>query len=190
VDAIVAQSLQKERERRQHSAAEVKTQVEAVATSAGQKPPPPMPNRVAPAAQTPTPAVAQSLNSITHVKIVAMLHLGFGIFVLLGAIVFALAIGIPFGITLSQGETEAPKVLGIIGFVIGAGLTLLALPGIIGGWGLYTERTWAKPVILVLSVLQLANVPFGTALGIYSLWALLINPQQQQSPVQSPQPFA
>jgi hypothetical protein len=149
-----------------------------------------MPNRVTPAAQTPTSAVAQSSSSMTHVKIVALLHLGFGILVLLGAIAFAMAIGIPFGITLSQGETEAPKVLAIIGFIIGGILTILALPGIIGGWGLYTERSWGRPVVLVLSILQLANFPFGTALGIYSLWALLINPQQQPSPVQSPQPVA
>jgi serine/threonine protein kinase len=191
VDAIVAQSLQRERERRQHSAAEVKTQVEAVATSAGHVPPPPIPpNRVAPAAQAPFPAVAQSSTSKTHIKIVAVLHFGFGIVVLLGVVALAVGLGIPFGITLSQGETEAPKVLAIIGFVIGGFLTVMALPGIIGGWGLYTERSWGKPVILVLSVLQLANIPFGTALGVYSLWALLINPQPQPSPVQSPQPVA
>jgi hypothetical protein len=28
-----------------------------------------------------------------------------------------------------------------------------------------------KAVVLVLSVLHLVNIPFGTALGIYSLWA-------------------
>jgi tRNA A-37 threonylcarbamoyl transferase component Bud32 len=190
VDPIVEQSLQRERERRQHSAAEVKTQVEAVATSAGGKPPPPIPNRVTPAAQMPIAAVARSSTDKTHIKIVALLHLCFGLMVLLGAIAFALAIGIPFGITLSQGETEAPKVLGIIAFFIGGLLTILALPGIIGGWGLYTERAWGKPVILVLSVLQLANFPIGTALGIYSLWALLISPQPQPSPVQSQQPGA
>jgi heme/copper-type cytochrome/quinol oxidase subunit 4 len=138
----------------------------------------------------PIPAVAQSSSDKTHIKIVALLHLGFGIMVLFGAIAFAMAIGIPFGITLSQGETEAPKVLAIIGFIIGGILTILALPGIIGGWGLYTERSWGKPVVLVLSVLQLANIPFGTALGIYSLWALLSNPQQQPSPVRNPQSVA
>ena len=109
---------------------------------------------------------------------------------LLGAIAVVVALGIPAGITLSQGETEAPKVLGIIGFCIGAGLTVLALPGIIGGWGLFTERTWGKPVVLVLSVLHLFNIPFGTALGIYSLWALLRDPQRQPLPVQNPQPVA
>jgi serine/threonine protein kinase len=192
VDAIVEQSLQRERERRQHSAGEVKTQVEAVATSAGRGEPPPIPNpnRATPPAQTPIAAIAQSSTSKTHVQIVALLHLGFGILTLLGAIAVVLSIGIPFGITLSQGETGAPKVLAIIAFFLGAGLSLLALPGIIGGWALYTERTWGKPVILVLSVLQLANLPFGTALGIYSLWALLSNPQPQPSPGQSPQPVA
>jgi len=188
VDAIVAQSLQKERERRQHSAAEMKTQVEAVSTSHGHGPPPPIPNRVTPSAQAPMPAAVQSSSGKTHIKIVAVLHLGFGIMVLLGVVAVALAFGIPFGITLSQGETEAPKVLAIIAFIIVAVLTVLGLPGIIGGWGLYTERSWGKPVVLVLSVLHLANVPFGTALGIYSLWALLLNPQQQTPPVQTPQP--
>ena len=190
VDAIVAQSLQKERERRQHSAAEVKTQVEAVATSAGRPTPPPMPNRVTPAAQTPIAAVATSSSGKTHIQLVAVLHFAFGIMVLLGAIVIVGCMGIPFGISLSRGETEAPTALAIIAFFIGAGLTILALPSIIGGWALFTERTWGRPVVLVLSVLQLAHLPFGTALGIYSLWALLSTPQPQLSPVQSPQPVA
>lgn len=189
VDPIVEQSLQQERERRQHSAAQVKTQVEAVATGA-RSDAPPIPDPAVPAAQMPIPAVVQSSASKTHVQIVALLHLGFGILVLLGAIALVVSIGIPFGITLSQGETEAPKVLAIIAFFLGAGLTLLALPGIVGGWALYTERSWGKPVVLVLSVLHLANLPFGTALGIYSLWALLINSQPQPPSVQSSQPVA
>jgi len=110
--------------------------------------------------------------------------------VLVGAVAVVLALGIPFGITLSQGEVEAPKVLGIIGFFITAFLMVLSLPGIIGGWGLFTGRSWGKPVVLVLSVLHLFNIPFGTALGIYSFWALLRDPQPQPSPVQSPQPVA
>jgi serine/threonine protein kinase len=190
VDAIVAQSLQKERERRQHSAAEVKTQVEAVTTSPGRGTPPPTQNRVVPPAPAPMPGVAQNSPDKTHIQIVAVLHFCFGAIILLGAVAVVLAIGIPFGITLSQGETEAPKVLGIIGFLITAFLAVLSLPGIIGGWGLFTGRTWGKPVILVLSALHLFNVPLGTALGIYSFWALLRDPQPQPSPAQNPQPGA
>jgi serine/threonine protein kinase len=190
VDAIVAQSLQKERERRQHSAAEVKTQVEAVATSPGRGTPPPLQNRVTPAAPAPMPAVAQNSPSKTHIQIVAVLHICFGAIILLGAVAVVVGLGIPFGITLSQGDTEAPKVLGIIGFLLVSFLAILSLPGIIGGWGLFTERSWGKPVVLVLSVLHLFNIPFGTALGIYSFWALLRDPQPQPSPVQNPQPDA
>ena len=187
VDAIVAQSLQKERERRQHSAAEVKTQVEAVATSAGR-------DTAATDAQSRCSRASAAAcrrpkcdqqNAYPDRRRAPYLfwrhdasrrHCG------------SRRLGIPIGITLSQGETEAPTVLGIIGFVIAAFLTVLSLPGIIGGWGLFTERSWGKPVVLVLSVLHLFNVPFGTALGIYSLWALLRDPQPQPSPVQSPQP--
>jgi serine/threonine protein kinase len=192
VDAIVAQSLQKERERRQHSAAEVKTQVEAVATSAGRESAAPAPNYTAPAAPAPTVAPAQSPSVKTHIQVVAILHVAMGVITLLGAIAVVFCLAIPIGITLSQAaaDNSAPTTLAIIAFVLGAGLTLLSLPGIIGGWGLFTERRWGKPVVLVLSVLHLANIPFGTALGIYSLWALLHDPQPQPSAIQSPQPVA
>jgi serine/threonine protein kinase len=187
VDAIVAQSLQRERERRQHSAAEVKTQVEAVATSPGRGTPQ---NRVAPAAPAAIPAVAQNPSTKTHIQIVAALHICFGAVTLLGAIAVFVGLGIPFGITLSEGDTEAPKILGIVGFFIVGFLTVLSLPGIVGGWGLLAGRTWGKLVILVLSVFHLFNIPFGTALGIYSFWALLRDSQPQLPPVKSPQPNA
>jgi len=189
VDAIVAQSLQRERERRQHSATEVKSQGEAV-TNHGREasPPPPVPHQVTGAAQIPVAPAAQSSTSKTHIQTVAVLHMGFGAMTLVLAVAILCAMGIPFGITLSQGETEAPKVLAIIAFSIAGIMTLLALPGILGGWGLYKERAWGKPLVLVLSVLQLPNIPFGTVLGIYSLWALLLNSQPQPTPVQNPQP--
>jgi len=50
---------------------------------------------------------------------------------------------------------------------------VLGLPGIIGGWALITERRWGRPLVLVLGVLNLFNLPIGTAVGIYTLWALL-----------------
>ena len=55
---------------------------------------------------------------------------------------------------------------------------MLGLPGIIGGWALYTERSWGRPVVLVLGVLELFNIPIGTAVGVYTLWALLRDPQE------------
>jgi hypothetical protein len=35
------------------------------------------------------------------------------------------------------------------------------------------REPWARIVVLVLGFISLFNVPFGTAVGIYTLWALL-----------------
>jgi hypothetical protein len=51
-------------------------------------------------------------------------------------------------------------------------LIVLALPGLIAGWGLLAYKPWARILGLVLSVLNLLNIPVGTALGIYGLWVL------------------
>ena len=45
--------------------------------------------------------------------------------------------------------------------------------GFFAGWGLLRREPWARMLTIVLSFLALFNIPFGTALGIYSLWVLL-----------------
>ena len=35
------------------------------------------------------------------------------------------------------------------------------------------RKQWARYVILLLSVLHLINVPFGTLIGGYSIWVLV-----------------
>jgi hypothetical protein len=41
------------------------------------------------------------------------------------------------------------------------------------GRGLAARRAWARNAALVLSVLNLLVLPFGTALGLYTLWVVL-----------------
>jgi hypothetical protein len=60
-----------------------------------------------------------------------------------------------------------------VAVAVGSFLILLGLPGIIGGWALLTGRSWGRPLVLVLGILSLFNIPIGTAVGIYTLWALL-----------------
>jgi hypothetical protein len=113
----------------------------------------------------------------THVQIVAALHIVMGALTLMGAVIVFIFIGMAGGIAATQGEGEAAGVLGIIAVVVGSFLTLLALPSIIGGWALLAGCSWGRPFVLVLGALELLNIPFGTALGIYTFWALLNNPQ-------------
>jgi len=56
---------------------------------------------------------------------------------------------------------------------IGGSLLLVAVGGFLVGWGLRNREPWARTVAIVLGVLALLHPPFGTALGIYSLWVLL-----------------
>jgi hypothetical protein len=48
-----------------------------------------------------------------------------------------------------------------------------AAAGFLAGWGLLQREPWARMLTIVLAFLALFHIPFGTALGIYSLWVLL-----------------
>ena len=124
-----------------------------------------------------------------HIQIVAALHIALGALSLLGAIAVFVVFGMARSVVISQGEHQAAGVLGIIAVALGIFLAALALPGIIGGWALLSGRSWGRPLVLVLGVLHLINFPFGTALGIYTLWALLHEPVSQV-PSASTQPIA
>jgi hypothetical protein len=56
--------------------------------------------------------------------------------------------------------------LGIVFLAIAAG-------GILVGWGLMNHESWARMTAIVLGILAIFHPPFGTALGIYTLWVLL-----------------
>ena len=55
-----------------------------------------------------------------------------------------------------------------------AGLLFLkALVGFAAAWGLLERQPWARVLTLVLGFVSLIHIPFGTALGIYTIWVLL-----------------
>jgi len=62
-----------------------------------------------------------------------------------------------------------PALLGGVAF-----FTLLKAAGcLVAGWGLMERQSWARVLAIVLAFISLLNAPFGTALGIYTLWVLL-----------------
>ncbi len=105
-----------------------------------------------------------------HTKIVGILHAVFGAFGLLAAIVMFLAIA---GGGLLSGDAGAMAITALVGTVIAAFLAVLSLPAIIGGVGLINGKSWARVLVLVLGFINLLNFPIGTALGIYTIWALM-----------------
>jgi len=126
----------------------------------------------------------------THIQLVAALHIAMGVLSLLVAIAVFAFLGMAGGLVGSQGEHAAAGMIGIVAVVLGGFLAVLALPGIIGGWALLAGRSWGRPLVMVLGVIELIHIPFGTALGIYTLWALLREPPPQAPSAPTLQPTA
>ena len=59
---------------------------------------------------------------------------------------------------------------------------LLSLPSLIGGIGLLLGHNWGRVLVMIVSVFELIKFPFGTVVGVYSLWALTNKDFQQPAP--------
>jgi hypothetical protein len=57
-------------------------------------------------------------------------------------------------------------------YSIGGVLAIFGLAHLVLAWGLFQREPWARVLGLVLGILALLRPPFGTALGIYTLWVL------------------
>lgn len=55
----------------------------------------------------------------------------------------------------------------------GAFLTVFGVTHLLLAWGLYERQPWARTLGIVIGCLALIRIPFGTALGIYTLWVLV-----------------
>ena len=105
-----------------------------------------------------------------HITLVGVLHI----------VWHSLAVGfgfLAFTILTLAGrlscEPEAIRILGIVGWVILVFVTLLAIPGVIGGIAVLKRKSWGRILTMVVSIFDLLDIPVGTALGAYSLWVLL-----------------
>ncbi|MBA3231643.1 MAG: hypothetical protein H0T05_02375 [Acidobacteria bacterium] len=113
----------------------------------------------------------------THVKVLAVLYLVLSGLFVLGALLLMVVVG---GAVTAVGTAAASDdaaialpIIGVTGMTLVIFLLALAIPGLLTGWGLLNFRPWARILGIVLSAINLLNVPIGTALGLYGLWVLL-----------------
>jgi len=97
-------------------------------------------------------------NMKQHVSFVGALHIGFGLLGLAGAL--AIFFGFQFLFELIGHE---PALI----------LLFFSTLGIIGGAGLFSYRSWARILVMIVSAMNCLNVPVGTAKGVYSIWVLM-----------------
>jgi len=105
-----------------------------------------------------------------HVNVIAALRIGSSILGLIFGIVLFIILYIIGNVT---NDYDARNVLPIIANILIIVFLLLSIPGIIAGIGLFKRKEWARILTLILSVLDLVNIPVGTAIGVYSIWALV-----------------
>jgi len=113
-----------------------------------------------------------------HVKILGIIHIVFGCLGLLGAMALAAVFAFSGTVVGLAGQHDpdamiAISVLGAVGTGLFVLVVALSVPGVIAGWGLLNFKPWARILTIVLSALNLFNVPVGTAIGIYGLWVML-----------------
>lgn len=111
-----------------------------------------------------------------HIRAVAIIHIIMGALGLLGAIVVLAVFLLGAGAATMSGDPDGPTAAlfsGTCGTIVAVLIAVVSLPSIIAGLGLQKRKEWARILTIILSVLNLFNVPIGTAIGAYSMWALL-----------------
>lgn len=105
-----------------------------------------------------------------HVKILGWVHIVSGALFLL----FGLGMGAFMLFTgVLTNDEEAFAIFTIVALFVTGLLTVIGLPGIIGGFGLLKRKNWGRILTLIVGLLNITNVPVGTAIGAYTAYVLL-----------------
>jgi len=105
-----------------------------------------------------------------HVQTLGILYIVFNVLQIMVAVLIFWIVVVG---GLISGDPTAIAITSLVASVISGFLFITSVPGIIGGIWLLKYRPWARILVLVLGFLNLIDIPFGTALGIYTIWALM-----------------
>lgn len=107
-----------------------------------------------------------------HVTILGWLFVVSGFLAVISGAVVAYVLNV-VGETVLTGDPLAHSLVTQFGLGVGIFLALLSIPSIAAGVGLLARASWSRALALIVGVVRMINVPFGTALGVYTLWVLL-----------------
>jgi hypothetical protein len=114
-----------------------------------------------------------------HVHLLGIVWLAISAVNTIGGVVLYVLANTLFAHLHELGAPEAPTAfLRPLLSVVAIFVLAKAACGFIAGWGLLQREPWARIVALVLGFIAMFHIPFGTAVGVYTLWVLL--PAQSQ----------
>jgi hypothetical protein len=116
-----------------------------------------------------------------HVHLLGILWLSVSAFNTIAGVILYVLANTLFAHLHEMGAPKAPtSFVRPLLSVIALTLWTKAAGGFLAGWGLLHREPWARVVALVLGFIALFHIPFGTAVGVYTLWVLLPAQSQQE----------
>jgi O-antigen/teichoic acid export membrane protein len=106
-----------------------------------------------------------------HVTIVGSLQIGFSALGLMAAVAIFIALSFARAFV---GDDDVPQtVLRFLSISLPILIGSFSMLGLIAGIGLLVYKSWARYIVIILSIIGCVNIPIGTAKGIYSIWVLI-----------------
>ena len=113
----------------------------------------------------------ENSNMKKHVTVVGSIQIGFSVLGLMAAATVFVALTFARGFV--EDDETARTVLGFLSISIPLLVGLMSTLGLVGGIGILVYKPWARYLLIVLSAIGCVNIPFGTGIGIYSIWVLI-----------------
>jgi hypothetical protein len=121
------------------------------------------------------PVVEGSGRVARHTHLLGILWIAYSAISGIGGIVLmivARTVFGPFGLPRMPGGGP-PMFIRPLLSAIAVVLLCKAAVGIAAGLGLLQRQDWGRILAIVVGAVSLINVPFGTAIGVYTLWVLV-----------------
>lgn len=116
-----------------------------------------------------------------HVHLLGILWLAISAFNTIGGVILYILANTLFAHLNEMGAPSASTAfLRPLLSVVAIFILAKAACGFTAGWGLLQREPWARLVALVLGFISLFNIPFGTAVGVYTMWVLLPGQSQEE----------
>jgi hypothetical protein len=109
---------------------------------------------------------------VTFVGVAQIAYNALGILAAMATFMLIVGGGLIGGLASGEEEIVIPTTF-CVGTSVSLWLILISVPGIVGGIGVLRRQSWARYMVLVLSILELFSIPIGTAIGVYSIWSLV-----------------
>jgi hypothetical protein len=120
-----------------------------------------------------------------HYFVLGVVHIVYACFIAIGGLVLLFISKMIFPWLMQMGQmgphnTPPPAFIGPLLHLIGWLLLIRAGAGIAAGIGLIQRLPWGRVFALIMGFISLVSIPFGTALGIYTIWVLLAAGAEQE----------